>query len=192
MYFGSVEDAQRSDYVARDKNLVLFFDYAKEIAQLHSITLVNETLINNAVSAYNAITQDPTQYGYSREEWENYVNLVLQAKETLRNLKLANASLSAQQIQREIDALPEVFSVEDVAMLSDLAARIAKLVPAERMILDLTKYTALQNQLTQYNESLTAEMQGVRDVVDSVYIVTAIATALAATAVATVIKRRYL
>ena len=192
VYFGSVEDAQRSDYVARDKNLVLFFDYAKEIAQLHSITLVNETLINNAVSAYNAITQDPTQYGYSREEWENYVNLVLQAKETLRNLKLANASLSAQQIQREIDALPEVFSVEDVAMLSDLAARIAKLVPAERMILDLTKYTALQNQLTQYNESLTAEMQGVRDVVDSVYIVTAIATALAATAVATVIKRRYL
>lgn len=192
VYFGASADAQRSEYEARDKNLVQFFEYAEEISQLNAITLMEETLISNAVSAYNAITQDPTVYGYSRKQYEQYVEMVLKASETMRQLKLANASQAARQLQTELDALPDVFSVMDVEMLRDIAARIAKLQPSERMILDTTKLTKLQNALAQYNEKLKADMQQVKDAVDSVYagVAAAAAAVAAATAAAFVAKRR--
>ena len=77
-------------------------------------------------------------------------------------------------------------------MLRDIAARIAKLQPSERMILDTTKLTKLQNALAQYNEQLKADMQQVKDAVDSVYagVAAAAAAVAAATAAAFVAKRR--
>ena len=97
-----------------------------------------------------------------------------------------------RQLQTELDALPDVFSVTDVEMLRDIAARIAKLQPSERMILDTTKLTKLQNALAQYNEQLKADMQQVKDAVDSVYagVAAAAAAVAAATAAAFVARRR--
>ncbi len=192
VYFGSVEDAVRSEYVARDKNLVLFYEYAKEIVALKTIAMTDDTLITNAVSAYNAITQDPTDYGYSKEEYDAYVKAVLEARETLRLLKLSNASLSAQQLQEEINNLPDTFSISDLAMLQDIATRLSKLKASERTLLDLTKYTKLQNELKQYNQSVVEEIKPIMTVVDNTYIAVAVGAAIVSALGLFIVRRRFM
>ena len=86
-YFGKVEDAIRSDYVAKDANLSAFLNYAEEIAKIERVTLADEKLINNAIVALNAIKQDATEYGYTQEEWQAMVDTVTSAKKTLDDLK---------------------------------------------------------------------------------------------------------
>lgn len=192
VYFGKVEDALRSNYVARDKNLVLFFEYAKEIVELKNIAMTDDALITNAVSAYNAITQDPTDYGYSKEQYDEYVKAVLEAKETLRLLKLANASLSAQQLQKDIDNLPDAFSINDLAKLQDIATRLSKLKASERTLLDLTKYTKLQNELKQYNQSVVEEIKPIMTVVDNTYIAVAVGAAIVSALGLFIVRRRFM
>lgn len=86
-YFGKVENATRSDYVAKDANLSNFLDYAEEVAKIQKVTLADEKLINNAVVALNAIKQDATDYGYTEEEWQAMVDTVTAAKKALDELK---------------------------------------------------------------------------------------------------------
>lgn len=86
-YFGKVENAERSDYVAKDANLSAFLDYAQQIVKLDKITFADERLINNAVVALNAIKQDATAYGYTEEEWKALVDAVTSAKKTLDDMR---------------------------------------------------------------------------------------------------------
>ena len=154
--------------------------------------MTDDTLITNAVSAYNAITQDPTDYGYSKEEYDAYVKAVLEARETLRLLKLSNASLSAQQLQEEINNLPDTFSISDLAMLQDIATRLSKLKASERTLLDLTKYTKLQNELKQYNQSVVEEIKPIMTVVDNTYIAVAVGAAIVSALGLFIVRRRFM
>ena len=195
-YFGKAANAIRSDYEARDKNLVDFYEYAKKVEQIKVITLTDEKLISNALSAFNAIPQNQTTqeqlavYGYSLEEFQRLGKVVVEAMTQLRELKLANASAAAQQLQAELNALSGNFDVNKLATYKDLASRISKLVPAERMLLDLTNLNKVQEGLAQYNANLAEEMQSVKQVVDNSYLLAVAATSTALAAVAVVILKR--
>ena len=195
-YFGKAENAIRSDYEARDKNLVDFHEYAKKVEQIKVVTLTDEKLISNALSAFNAIPQNQTTqeqlavYGYSLEEFRRLGKVVSDAMTQLRELKLANASAAAQQLQAELNALSGNFDIAKLATYKDLASRISKLVPAERILLDLTNFNKVQEGLAQYNANLSAETQGVKQVVDNSYLLAAVATSTALAAVALVILKR--
>ena len=82
-YFGTVEDARRSGYTAKEEALVKFVDYAKEIAKLDTVTFADEQLINNAIGALNAVKQDATKFGYTKAEWNDLVQKVQNAKAQL-------------------------------------------------------------------------------------------------------------
>ncbi len=69
VYFGKDSEANHSDYEAMNKSLIQFIDYAEQIGKLNVITLSDETLINNAITALNSVNQDATKYGYSETEW---------------------------------------------------------------------------------------------------------------------------
>ena len=45
VYFGKVEDALRSDYVAMQNSMLTFYEYAQQVAKLKNVTLVNEKRI---------------------------------------------------------------------------------------------------------------------------------------------------
>lgn len=86
-YFGTVEKAERSDYVAKDANLSDFLDYAKQIGKIEKVTIADEKLIDNAIVALNAVKQDATDYGYTADEWNGMVETVKAAKKTLDELR---------------------------------------------------------------------------------------------------------
>ncbi len=141
--FGKVADAQRSEYVAMDKTLSNFIKYAAAIKKLKVISLTDETLINNAVAALNAMKQKATDFGYTQAEWDEMVLTVTGAKTELTKLKLNNASQAARDLQAKIAALPDVYTSETRAAMQEIADLLGKLTPAERTVLTLTRYNNL-------------------------------------------------
>ena len=164
-YFGKLENATRSDYVAMEKNLIDFYTYAWELQDINVLTLSHETLINKALTAYNAIKQNPADYGYDAEEFKALGELVLDLKQQIIKLKLANAEKRVQDIQKEIDALPEVFSADVLETLGKLSVRITALKGDQKALLDLTKYNAMIQSLETYNQGLTADIEVLKELV---------------------------
>ena len=144
-YFGKASAAKRSDYVAMEINLRNFIEYATALMRVDTITLAQETLAEKAIAAYNACTQSGVSYGYSQEEWDAMVTAAQNASARVAALRLANASYTVRMLQARIDALPDTYSADLQPTLDALAAEIAALKPADRSILNLTKYNALRN-----------------------------------------------
>lgn len=145
-YFGKVENAQRSKYVAMDKNLSAFVDLADRVKRLESITLADERLINDAVTAYNALKQSGTDFGYTQEEWDALVGAVTSAKAKLAEVKLATASITVRKLQEKINGLPDEYSGKLNALLDEITAELDGLSKSDRALLDLTKYNKLMEQ----------------------------------------------
>lgn len=151
--FGPVSEAERSDYIAMDKTLINFIEYATKISGINAVTLSHETLINNAVTAYNALKQKGTDFGYSEEEWNNMIDTVIAAKAKLVALKLANASNAARTIQELINKLPDTYSSEYKSAMAEIEKMLAELPVSERTVLTLTKYN---NLLSAYKADVSS------------------------------------
>ena len=141
--FGKVEDAEHSTYVAMDQTTSNFIDFATQIEGIIDITVKHETLINNAVTALNAVKQDYTQFGITDARWQEMTSAVQRAKAKLNSIKLQSASPALQKLQADILALPDTYTSDLKATMAALKATIATLNPAERILLDMSKYTAL-------------------------------------------------
>lgn len=82
-FFGKVDDAKRSNYLARDEFFVNFIEYVDKLSKIETLSFGDEELVDNAISALNGMKQDPTKYGYTKEEWTELVNKVYAARDTL-------------------------------------------------------------------------------------------------------------
>ena len=185
-YFGYVSDATRSDYVAQEKNMIDFIDYANKVLEIKKVAMTDEKLINNALSAYNAVTQDHKNYGITDDEWNAMVSAVTTAKSELMALKLKNASKVVQTLQQEINALPDAYTTDLNATLDNLTLRINDLQPAEREILDLTKYTNLVDAREKYEsggEEKPDKKKGCKGSVSALSAIALVITAVTATVV---------
>lgn len=190
VYFGKVEDALRSDYVAMQNSMLTFYEYAQQVAKLKNVTLVNEKLVNNALTAYNSVTQDPTTYGFDKEEWDALVASVQAAKNTIRNIKFANASDEVKRVQALIDELPDTFSIDDLATIQDVLEQINQLDGSDRNILDLTKLNALKTSYNDYRNSLAEQVEPLKQSTDNLgFAVILFSTSLALAGAVLVIKR---
>ena len=152
--FGKVEDAEHSTYVAMDKTTANFIDYATQIESIVDIAIKHETLINNAVAALNAMKQDYTQFGYTEERWQEMATAVKTAKARLNALKLQSASPALQKLQADILALPDTYTSACKAAMDAIKAALATLKPADKVLLNLDKYTAL---LSAYEADVAPE-----------------------------------
>lgn len=157
-YFGKVENAERSGYVAMEQALVEFLDYVEQLNKITTITLNNETLINNALAAYNAVTQNPADYGIRAYDYQMMVNKVKQAKNEVVALKIANSTKEIKDVQALIDKLPTSFSVKSSQQLREVQQAINSLSYDDRFILDTTRYDALVAQYEAYCQALQIEL----------------------------------
>ena len=163
-YFGDMSEAERSDYVAKDNNTLNFINAVSQLPAVENVTLDDEALINNAVTALNALTQDLTDFGYSEEDFNNMKNLVENTKYRLYELKREVGSQAVRDVQALLDTVNTTFSLDDLDELADLAKQINSLSREEQNILDLRRYDEL---LASYD----AYLNGVREdasVVDKV------------------------
>ena len=196
VYFGKVENAQRSSYVAMEKSMIQFIEYAKKVVEINKVMLTHEEVINNALSYYNAVTQDYRNYGISEEEWTLYATKTVNAKAELKKIILANASTKVKQLQAEIDNLTGEFTIDKFDTLKDLTKRINDLMSEDRAKLDRTNYDAMMLSYNAYVEGLRNEVlpviKEVANTMAGVEIPVAVATALTLSGLAVaIIKRRW-
>lgn len=191
-YFGKVSSAERSDYEAKNKNIIIFVENAKKVDQITKVKLTDEKLINTAMTAYNAIKQDYTKYGYTPEEWNHLVNVVKKAKEELRKLQFNNASQTVKNLQQEINNLDTRFTISRLAELQALKKRLDSITLEELSLLDLTNYNALMDSYNSYIASIEEEVLPTTNVVNNTLLVVAtLASATSALCVVYFFKKRW-
>lgn len=179
VYFGKVEDALRSDYVAMEKSMIEFYEYAKQVYALANVTLVDEDIVNKAITAYNSVTQDPTTYGYDKDEWNALVECVQNAKKTIRDLKFANANANVKRVQALIDELPTVFDVADLEKIQSVLEQIDALGGDERSILDTARLDALRASYNEYRNTVDEQVAPIKNATDNIGFAVALVATLA-------------
>lgn len=164
-YF-DVENAMISDKIAMNTNTATFVENAKQLDEIMKngeVTLDNEAMINAAVAAMNASGQkaDCLEFGITEEQWNAYENIVNEAKERIRLIKVGKASEKLKSIEGEINALPENFDMANLEDLRALAAKIAELTPENKVILNMTKYYAFYSSFSDYVRSAEKEADAI-------------------------------
>ena len=193
VYFGKLEDATRSNDYAMDKNMVNFINYAKQIKKLNVVTLADEKLINNALTAYNGVKQNPSDFNIDLSIWNDYVTSVNEAKTILSALKLAKASKEVQNLQVKINQLSDKFDISMLETLKEISSEIAKTKQNEKSLLDLTKYNKLVSSYNEYVRNLGTEIEPVISSVNETLACVSVVTAASLAALAfIIIKRRWL
>lgn len=147
VYFGTVEEAERSSFVAMESNMELFIENALKIMSKDVITMADAKIIEDAVTAYNAIGTDYADFGYTDEQWTAMVNAAMDANTSLKQLRFSHASYAIKQLQLQIDSLAGEYDASKVPVMQDIEARLKKLKANERDVLDLTAYNAF---VTEY------------------------------------------
>ena len=140
VYFGELSDAERSDFVAMENNMALFIEYAEQIMKIEQITMADEDLVQNAVTAYNAIKTDYKDFGYSDDEWNAMVTAAQQASDYIKQLRFSHASYEIKQLQEKINSLAGEYDPAKIPVMEDIQARLRLLTGSEREVLDLTYY----------------------------------------------------
>lgn len=194
-YFGKVGESARSTYVARDENTVLFLDYYRLIPDLDQVTVNDASNIDSALTAYNALKQDLTAYGYTESEILAMKEKLDAAKSVVQEIRLSTATQKIKDIQAEINALPETFSLSDLALLKDLTDRINALKIEEKQILDLSAYNALTDAYNAYLNALESDIEQADSLSSGAYDYAALAIAgslaLASAAAGWVFKKKF-
>lgn len=175
-YFGNLA-SRNEEYLAMDKNMSDFIDYAKKLIELKSkgeFTLANESEISAAVAAYNAINLADAErfYGknFTEEEWAEYCSVTLEAKEAIRKIKIESASDALKALDKDIMALPDKFSVDILDKLIDISARIndgSIVRPTDRILLNFDKYDKLIEEYGEYLKNANAEFDEIEKTVFS-------------------------
>ena len=193
VYFGKLSEAKRSNEYTMDKNMVDFISFAKKIKTLNVITLADERLINDALTAYNGVKQNPADFNINIDEWNDYVSCVTNAKVILSALKLSKASKEVQNLQLKINQLPDKFDISMLETLKTISNEINKTKQNEKSLLDLTKYNQLVSSYSEYVKNISAEIEPVIGSVNNTLVFVNIATAASiATLAFVILKRRWL
>ena len=193
VYFGKLSEAKRSNEYTMDKNMVDFISFAKKIKTLNVITLADERLINDALTAYNGVKQNPADFNINIDEWNDYVSCVTDAKVILSALKLSKASKEVQNLQVKINQLPDKFDISMLETLKTISNEINKTKQNEKSLLDLTKYNQLVSSYNEYVKNISAEIEPVIGSVNNTLVFVNIATtASIATLAFVILKRRWL
>ena len=140
----------------------------------------HETLINNALTAYNSLTQNAMDYGVPQDDWDNMVKAVNDAKQKLVKIKLEKAEQVVRDVQALIDSLDKTFDIANLSELKKVASAINGLTLENRLILDLTAYNQLVAEYNKYLESVQTEITPVIKAVNTLTFNESVAAAAAA------------
>ena len=163
-----------------EDNLIKFIEYARQIEDIEHVLLGHETLINNALTAYNSLTQNAMDYGVTQDDWDNMVKAVNDAKQKLVKIKLEKAKQVVRDVQALIDGLDKTFDIANLSELKKVASAINGLTLENRLILDLTAYNQLVAEYNKYLESVQTEITPVIKAVNTLTFNESVAAAAAA------------
>lgn len=162
VYFGKVEYAERSEYVAMDEYTSAFVDYAKQIADLKEVLLSDEKLINNAVTMLNSLTQDLTAYGYTQAQADEMIKTVRDAKAKLTELQVSAGGKDFKNLLAKLQSLPAKYKPSLDAALQEISELFTALRSEDQMLIRETKEYANYQKLVQQSENYEGSPVGMK------------------------------
>ena len=150
VYFGEVENAERNTTLAKEPNLITFVTLAKEIKEYDEIVIAHEDKVNTALTALRAIKQDYSFFGYSEEEWNNFVKTVEEAQSIIKEIKIKNAKKLVRDTYALLKQLPTSFSTDMIDQLNEATSMVNELTIDEKYLLDLKNYNELIKAYEDY------------------------------------------
>lgn len=160
-YFGQVSDATRSDHVAQDDQTTRFLAAINNLPNLEDITLGDESLVNEAIAANNALKQDLTVFGYTQAQVDIMKDSILKADLKIKSLKRDLARKEVRDVQALLDSLNTTFSLSELSNYQSIYTAINKLTRDEIQILDSRNYDAISNAYYSYISGLNSEVVAV-------------------------------
>lgn len=167
VYFGGIDNAQKSKYTAMDSYSVSYLEAMERIMNISVVALSDEALINTASTAYANMSTDLTKFGYTQDEINAMSDKLTAISKDLRDLKFKTASADVKKLQAKLDSLNPVFTIDRLSELNNLAIELSKLTISERAILDLTNYNALISSYNDYCSSLKPTIDAVNEVANN-------------------------
>lgn len=180
-YFGDIENASRSNYVAKDTTTLAFLNILNKVPAKDDVTLDDDAVITEAVTLMNALTQDLTIFGYTKDEVANMTAKVEDARYRLYELKRDIARVEVRNVQALLDTVSTTFDLSNLDELASLAARINALSRDEQNILDMRRYNELLSSYNSYISLVNADNNVVDKITSNGYNYNGVSALLAAT-----------
>ena len=152
-YFGTVENAERNTYLAKETNLIQFVELAEEIKQYDQILIKHADTVKTALTCLRATKQNPTFFGYTEEYWNELVKVVEDAQATIDEIKINNSRKIVKDTNQLLKQLTSEFDVTIIDLLIQIKGNLAKMDDEEESLLDLANYNELYEQYEEYLEN---------------------------------------
>ena len=112
LYF-DLEKMEKSTYVALDQNSI---DYLNKVSMIkEDVSLSDEKIIQDARTAYNLLSQDLTNYGYSKEYLDNLYNNLVEAETKWNTLQTERINKVYKHLIADIEKLGNTYSFEKIS-----------------------------------------------------------------------------
>ncbi len=112
LYF-EVEKMQKSTYTALNANSI---DYLNKVSMVPTeVSLSDKKIIEDARTAYNLLSQDLTNYGYSKEYLDTLYNNLVEAEIKWNKLQSERINKVYKHLIADIEALGNVYTFEKIA-----------------------------------------------------------------------------
>ena len=112
LYF-DIEKMEKSTYIAIDQNSIDYLNKATLIPT--NITLDDKKVIEDARTAYNLLSQDLTNYGYSKEYLDSLYNNLIEAETKWNSLQIERINKVYKYLIQDIQKLGSNYSFDKIA-----------------------------------------------------------------------------
>ncbi|MDE5566796.1 MAG: hypothetical protein K2I77_07405, partial [Anaeroplasmataceae bacterium] len=135
LYF-DLENAVISDHISKDSNTINYLEMIARVP-LNDITLKDEAVILEARAAANALKQDLTLFGYTKEEVLEMSDRLANALSKLNELKANDIAKKYQELISGIAGLGS-FKVSKMDTYNDLVKAYESVPAADKAYIDRT------------------------------------------------------
>ena len=153
VYFGTVEEAERNTYLAKETNLIKFVELAEEIKTYDEILIKHADTVKTALTCFRAIKQNPTFFGYTEEYWNELVEIVESAQNDIDAIRINNSRKIVKDTHVLLSLLPSEFSESCIDLLKQIKANLTEMSDEEESLLSLSHYNELNEKYEEYLEN---------------------------------------
>ena len=155
LYF-DLENKTTSSYVALDSNSI---DYLNKVVLIKDeVKLSDEYIIQNARTAYNVLTQDLTEYGYSKDYLDSLYQKLVDAEIKWNELNSARINHVYEFLIKDIEALGSKYDFNKIDDYYSIVKRLEIVNRHDKKYIDQSNVDAFKKEFDEYFKDLNDDV----------------------------------
>lgn len=155
LYF-DLENKTVSSYVALDSYSI---DYLNKVALIpEEVSLSDEYIIQDARTAYNVLTQDLTEYGYSKDYLDALYEKLVNAESKWNELNTARINHVYEYLIKDIESLGAKYEFTKIDEYYSIVKRLEIVDRHDKKYIDDSNVEAFKKEFDQYFKDLNDDV----------------------------------